>query len=317
MAYIEFHQSLSRHKKTLRAAAALRIDRHKLIGHLAEMWWWALDNLGPTGFLGDLTDQEIADAAEWPKDAEAFVKALAQDGNGFIDLVNDAYRERWPHKVSDREDGRYLHDWWHYAGKLLDRRRMDAERKRQQRGASPVGTSDAAFTIPPTDGDEKSNGRPPDIQGMSARTVPYRTVAKRSDSTVTTIRGGSPAHIGAVLPTPAVLTGTGNGAHALSGNGAPPTAENDRALLERQPEIAHHIFEAEELLGDRRSRPFFIRLASDLHRQNALGIWTRALGQAREEPTPRNRGALFVSIVRRLASEESVELSDAKKPGAS
>lgn len=45
MAWIESHQTLSRHRKTLRAAALLHVDRHKMIGHLHELWWWALDNV--------------------------------------------------------------------------------------------------------------------------------------------------------------------------------------------------------------------------------------------------------------------------------
>lgn len=148
MSWIESHQSLARHRKTLRAAGLLHCDRHKLIGHLHSLWWWALDNVGTDGSLGCLTDAEIAEAAEWPvRRAREFVKALGDcgaPGPGFIVGENGS---------------RQLHDWYEYAGKLIQRRAQDRERKRK-----------------PAESPQSSDGIPAEVQGNSTTTVPYPTV---------------------------------------------------------------------------------------------------------------------------------------------
>lgn len=120
MAWIESHQSLLTHRKTLRAAALLRIDRHKLIGHLHALWWWGLDNATNNGHLGSVLDEEIAEAAGWPvRRAEQFVSVLVEAG--FLD-----------------RDGVKLglHDWWEYAGKLNAKRAKDRARKAEVAGNS-------------------------------------------------------------------------------------------------------------------------------------------------------------------------------------
>ncbi len=148
MAWIESHQSLSRHRKTIRAAGRLAVDRHKLIGHLQELWWWAIDNTNQHGDLGDLSDTEIAMAAEWDGDPGEFVAALTDAG--FIDA--DA-------------DGRCLHDWHDYAGKLMEDRARERERSRRRR----LGVR------------EMTGGRPAVGQQTTAGTVPYRTLPYRTD----------------------------------------------------------------------------------------------------------------------------------------
>lgn len=110
MAWIESHQSLGGHLKLRRLARILRIHRAQAIGHLHLLWWWALDG-APTGDLSGLTPEEIAELAEWPGDANAFVSALK--ACGWID-----------------PDGR-LHDWADYTGRLIDE-------GRQARAASEV-----------------------------------------------------------------------------------------------------------------------------------------------------------------------------------
>jgi len=129
MAWIESHQAVSKHKKTLRAASVLKCDRHKLIGHLHELWWWAIDNLNPDGELGDLTDYEIAMAAEWDGDPEKFVAALTEAG--YID--ND-------------EECRYLHDWYDYGGKLVERRIKERQRSRDRRTTAQQPADDQTTT---------------------------------------------------------------------------------------------------------------------------------------------------------------------------
>lgn len=121
MSWIESHQSLSRHKKTLRAAGLLKCDRHKLIGHLHELWWWGLDNADADGALDSITAEEIAGAAGWPvKRANEFVEALVLAG--FIeDKTGQPMR---------------LHNWYRYAGKLNDRREAERKRSRDRRSSA-------------------------------------------------------------------------------------------------------------------------------------------------------------------------------------
>lgn len=123
------------------------MDRHKLLGHLHEFWWWALDNVGPDGDLGDLTDEEIEAGAEWDGEQGAFVMALRSAG--FID---------------GSEEGQRLHDWYDYAGKLLDRREQNAKRMREAR-AAPVNTTN----------DERATHVQDTCSARAPATVPNRT----------------------------------------------------------------------------------------------------------------------------------------------
>ena len=88
MAWIELHQALLHHRKTLKAAALLRVDRHKLIGHLAAFWTWAVDNVPPSGSLEGIEDEVLAAGAEWNGRGD-FIGALREvgfiDGSGLHD----------------------------------------------------------------------------------------------------------------------------------------------------------------------------------------------------------------------------------------
>ena len=150
MAWIESHQSLSRHRKTLKTAGRLSVDRHKLIGHLHELWWWALDNVGVDGKLAEMTPFEIGLAAQWDGDHDEFVRALI-DG-GFID---------------DHGGCLALHDWYDYAGKLIERRLQERERSQQRRAQAK---KEAKQDAKPT------KGQPADDHRSTVGTVPNRTV---------------------------------------------------------------------------------------------------------------------------------------------
>ena len=143
-AWIESHQSLLTHRKTMRAVTALKVDRYKFIGHLHALWWWALDNV-EDGDLSRLHDSEIAAAAGWSKvRATEFVVALTEAG--FIDA-----------------ETKHLHDWEDYTGKLIDRRRRNAKRKRETRAAEK------------TDGRTTDARRTHDVPRMSGATEPNPT----------------------------------------------------------------------------------------------------------------------------------------------
>ena len=65
------------------------------------LWLWAVDN-APDGNLSELYSEEISMVAGWDKDSEEFVNALIK--SGFLN------------------EDKALHDWYEYAGKLIERR---------------------------------------------------------------------------------------------------------------------------------------------------------------------------------------------------
>lgn len=133
MAWIESHQELAHHPKVARLAGKLDITVPTAIGHLHCLWWWCLA-YAETGDVTDFDVYELAHAAQWAGDPGVFVKGLMESG--------------W----LDDSDGRtVVHDWYEYAGKLVERRRSDTERKRKTRAVV-------------------SDGRPSDIRGTSATT---------------------------------------------------------------------------------------------------------------------------------------------------
>jgi hypothetical protein len=111
------HQTLARHPKTLRLASRLGVSTPAAVGHLALLWWWALD-YAPKGDLSGFTAQEIASACDWSGDPGTLYEALKTpipNGTAWID-----------------EDGR-LHDWMEYAGRLVKQREADKKRKKMSR----------------------------------------------------------------------------------------------------------------------------------------------------------------------------------------
>lgn len=114
MAWIPSYQELREHPKLHRLARRLGCDRYKAIGHLHGLWWWALD-YAPDGSLAELDADDIATAAGWDGDADVFLAGLVE--SGFLDPSPYA-----------------LHNWGKYGGKLVEKRRTDAERKRRSSG---------------------------------------------------------------------------------------------------------------------------------------------------------------------------------------
>ena len=121
MAWIESHQSLGRHPKTLRLARTLEITTAQAIGHLHYLWWWALD-YAEGGDLTDIEPDVLAIACDWQGDADVLLKALIKAG--FVDNNADALT---------------IHDWGAYTGRLVERRAQDRERKREAFQKSSAG----------------------------------------------------------------------------------------------------------------------------------------------------------------------------------
>lgn len=147
MAWIESHQALGHHPKTLRLASGLHSGVPGAVGYLHLLWYWALD-YAPDGVITSDKLEAAARACMWTRRSERFWAAMLSAK--FVD---------------EAEEGVRIHDWHDYAGRLVERRRADAERKRVQR---------------------KSGGHPRDVQDPSG--VPYTT---GPDRTVGTSAGGN------------------------------------------------------------------------------------------------------------------------------
>ena len=117
MAWIESHQELARHPKTLRLARLLGTSVPSVIGHLQLLWWWAMD-FAQDGSLDGFDAEEVAQAMLWEGSPDLLWSSLV--GARFVDV--------------DENGGASIHDWADYAGRLIEKRRADAERKRMSRG---------------------------------------------------------------------------------------------------------------------------------------------------------------------------------------
>lgn len=148
MAWIKIDQTLRDHRKICDAADALEISPTLMTGMMVLFWLWALDN-APSGDVSSISNSTIARAAQWTGDPDRFVQALKEQ-----DLIDET-----PDGDLD------IHDWYEYAGKLIDRRKADADRARKKRAASS----------------KESEKRPRDVQRTSADRV--RVEQSRVDNT--------------------------------------------------------------------------------------------------------------------------------------
>jgi len=132
LAWIEVHQSLPTHRKTLMVADALAVSPVEVLGHVVSLWLWALDN-APEGDVSGVPERVLARAAQWDGDPGEFVTAFI--GGTFLDRT---------------ADGLLIHNWWDYAGKLIDRRQANAARMRAARATHVPSTlhARAGATVP-------------------------------------------------------------------------------------------------------------------------------------------------------------------------
>lgn len=138
-------------------ADALNLSRIEMIGTLVSLWLWALDN-AQDGSLEGVSDKTIARVCDFPeKKATKLMTALLD--NGFVDYDGDHY---------------IIHDWFDYAGKLMERREKDRKRKGKSTGKQ-------------ADFQRNSIGNPAEFHENSCATVPNRTLPY---PTVPNISGG-------------------------------------------------------------------------------------------------------------------------------
>jgi hypothetical protein len=125
----------------------LGITVPQAIGHLHMLWWWALD-YAQDGDLSRYTDEDVADAVLWDGDAALLMSALREAG--FLD--------------QSAGDPPWIHDWSEYGGKLLTKRKSDADRKRST--GTPLDVQRNS-TGTPLDVQRNSTGVPTDVQRRS------------------------------------------------------------------------------------------------------------------------------------------------------
>jgi hypothetical protein len=152
--HLQVYASLQRHRKTLRLAALLGVDRQKALGILLDLWWWGLGNATVTGTIEGCTPAELALAVEWSGRPEDLVSALTLSG--------------WLLEV---RGGLQLHEWDEYGGRVIEQHAADRDRWHRRRpGESPT---DKPRSIPPQGGQGEarpttpSAGVPPEFRRSS------------------------------------------------------------------------------------------------------------------------------------------------------
>jgi len=158
VAWIESHQALGQHPKTIALADLLHVSLPTAVGHLQYFWWWALD-FAPTGQIRT-TPAVIARACLWRGNTDRFWQGLIMAG--FMDVNEDVVT---------------IHDWLDYAGRLVERRAANAERMRTARAKHVHRTSGtrAGATVPDPTGPYRTGpdlppGAPPNDEMHVQRT---------------------------------------------------------------------------------------------------------------------------------------------------
>lgn len=109
--WIQSYCALGDHPKIHKLSRLLGISRVTAVGHMQFFWWWAME-YAPDGDLSPFDALDIAIAGHWEGDEEQFFSALIA-----------------ARFIEDHE----IHDWDKYGGKLLKKRRQDADRKQKDR----------------------------------------------------------------------------------------------------------------------------------------------------------------------------------------
>lgn len=162
MAWIELHQTVWTHRKTLLLGHALDLPPAYAAAHMLQLWCWALDN-APDGDLSGLPPAVIAAGAGWTGDPGQFVDAAVDAG--FLDREDDCL---------------LIHDWYDYAGKLIEKRQQDAERKRRAR-TTAKRRQDVQWTSIGQDADVAGNRTVPNPTSTDDDNAPARDESEASD----------------------------------------------------------------------------------------------------------------------------------------
>lgn len=165
MAWYEAHQTLAKHPKTLKLSSLLKCERRYAVGLLHDLFSWGLDAAQKDGSLPGLSAGEIGVALDFTgKKGKAVVEALVE--SGYMENHNGVYS---------------IHDWYDYAGKLVDKR-VDAKRRKEEWKERKLNG----------DGTElergKNSSRTVPEREKNAPTVPNRTVPNNTRDSVCNAR---------------------------------------------------------------------------------------------------------------------------------
>lgn len=149
MAWIESHQELAGHPKTKKLARKLNVSVPATIGYLHCLWWWAMD-YAQEGRLGRYEPDDIADAMMWEGDSQLLITSLVEVG--FLE---------------QEQDGLHIHDWYDYAGRLIEKKNANKERMRKARKPNDQGKKEESATHVQRTTNERT--------GATDLTEPYQT----------------------------------------------------------------------------------------------------------------------------------------------
>lgn len=115
MAWIESHEDIGQHPKTYALYTSLNADLCTCVGVLHLLWHFTLKFAWRDGDLSKFSPSQIAMAVGWTKDPKTLIKALQESG--------------WL-------DGMVVHDWFHYAGKIIKDRIYNELRRKTASNAA-------------------------------------------------------------------------------------------------------------------------------------------------------------------------------------
>jgi len=128
MAWIESHQALGRHPKTIRLAEELGCSVPCALGYLHLFWWWALD-YAPNGLVSMADALAIEAACMWHR------KPNESRSNPLPSRFLSALEASLFLNESGLEGVLMVHDWDDYTGRLREQREMRKERNRRAQSA--------------------------------------------------------------------------------------------------------------------------------------------------------------------------------------
>lgn len=116
MAYVQVCQSVVTHRKTLRLARLLNMDRYAVVGRLVAFWSWSLDN-APKGCLKEIEPDILADVLDYDGKPAELIEALLTAG--FLDLDDQGH---W-----------WIHGWDETMLSYVEGKEKNAARMREAR----------------------------------------------------------------------------------------------------------------------------------------------------------------------------------------
>lgn len=158
MLWIKSYQATDRDPQTKKFCRLTGLDIPRAVGSLHMIWWWAMD-WAPDGDISNFEPIDLADAAHYDGDPEAFFNALVE-----------------ANYVGKTLDGYEVLNWHNIGGQVLESRKKAAAKKAKQRenAAAKKAAEAAGKTDVPGD-------IPEDIPGTNEGRLPPVPVYKELD----------------------------------------------------------------------------------------------------------------------------------------